>query len=294
MRNPDIAELKSISKAREENATSFFKFAVNNPCKNRLFIENRTGNVSTIQRVISLENARAIENNKKIESICKGLSISPQLLTNRDFLIDRVVFNENTLSDFLSIALNESIIFKRKLFHLIDKKNLRNTSNSEIIRENSLWDKDDIKHSGRADIQINIHKKINCSILIEHKINHILSSSQIRKYCHYGKKLNNSYFVLLSSKDCDLEVLNDNNDIISNSFTYPPVCLSHYSIFKILIQTIEEDNLFSHRHLLFWLLEIVSNFMNEDIINNDIKNNNKIVTKSNFTLTALESSYGQF
>ncbi len=285
-------ELKGISKARRENATSFFRFAGNNPCKNRLFIENETVNIAALQRVISLENTRDRGNNKKIESICKELSISPQLLTNREFLIDRVVFNENTLSDFLVIALKESKIFKRKLLYLIDKKNLSNTSNSDVIRENSLWDKDDIKCSGRADIQINIHEKPNCSILIEHKIHHTLSSSQIRKYCHYGSKLNNSYFILLSSKDCDLEVLNENNDIISNSFTYPPVCLSHYSILKILTQTIEEDKLFSHKHLLFWLFEIVYNFKNEDIMNIEIQNNNKFVTNSNFILTTLESCYG--
>ncbi len=285
-------ELKIISKTRRENATSFFRFAVNNPCKNRLFIENNMGNVASLQRILSLENARARESNKKLESICKELSISPQLLTNRDFLINRLVFNENILSDFLVIALNESKIFKSKLFKLIDKNNLRDIRNSDIIREKLLWDENDIKHSGRADIQIDIYEKLNCSIFIEHKIHHTLSSRQIEKYCHSGRKSNNSYFVLLSSKDCDYEVLKKNSDIITNSFAHTPVFLSHYSILKILIQTIKEDKIFSHKHLLFWLFEIVYNFKNENTINSEMQNNNNFTTNSNFTLTTLESCYG--
>jgi len=285
-------ELKNINKKRRKNAIGFFQFAAKNPCKNRLFIQNSSGNIAPFKQVISLENERGRKNDNQIELICKKLSISPRLLTDRSFLINRLVFNENTLSDFIVIALSESKIFRRKLFDLIDKKNLGNIYNSDIVREKSLWDKNDIQSSGRADIQIDIYENVKCSILIEHKIYHTLSINQIKKYCHSGKKLKNSYFILLSSKDFDFNVLEENNDMISNSFTHPPLYITHYSIFKILVQTMKEEKRFSHKHLLSWLFEIIYNFQNENVINNEIQKHNKFLTKSNFTLTTLESCYG--
>jgi hypothetical protein len=285
-------ELKNLNKNRRENAIAFFQFAANNPCPNRLFIQNNSGDITSIKKVISLENERVKKNDIKIELICKELSISPKLISNRMSLMNRLIFNENTLSDFIVIALEESKIFRRNLFKLIDKKKLSNIYNSDIIREKSLWDKNDIQSSGRADIQIDIYENLKCSILIEHKIYHTLSGKQIKKYCHSGKKTTNSYFILLSSKDCDIKVLEENNNVLLNNFNHPPLWLTHYSILKILVQTMKEEKRFAHKHLLPWLFEIVYNFKNENVINNELKKYNKFLTKSNFTLTTLESCYG--
>lgn len=284
-------ELININEKMKKSAIDFFQLAAKKPCKNMLFLQNNIDCIGVVKSIVLKEKERIISRNNKINNLCRKLSISPRLISNRSLLINRLVFNENTLSDFIVTALNESHLFRSNFLKLIDKK-LGNINNLRIIRENSLWDNKDVQSSGRADIQIDIYGKINYSILIEHKINHTLSNSQIDKYCIAGKKLHNPYFVLLSSKDSDFDILEANREKISTYLGKAPILLTHYDILKILVQTIKNENVFSHKYLVFWLVEIVYNFYTEKILQKEITKFSKFLTDSNFTLTTLESCYG--
>ena len=285
-------ELNNINTKRRKIAIGFFQFIAKNPCENRLFIQNDDANIAPLKSVLLREEERVETNNDKIESICKKLSISPSLLTNRSFLINRLVFNENILSDFIVIALRESTLFRTNLLKLIDPQHHETINKVYINREKSLWNENNIRSSGRSDIRIDIYGKRKSSILIEHKIRDNISKQQIAKYCHTGRKLKNSYFILLSSKDTDIKNLEEATDIISSNYTNPPLYLTHYSILKLLIQTIKAEPLFPNKNLLFWLIEIVYNFQHEHVIRNEIYKFQKLITDSNFTITTLESCYG--
>lgn len=283
-------ELINIDKRTSKKVNAFFSLAASETRKNLLFLQNNVDCIVVIGKIVDRENERQRIISEKIDNICDKLALSSSQLKNRTSLTDRLLFSENILSDFLVVALNGSNVFRTKLLNFLGIFLLQ-SNHIEITREKSLWEKTNLQTSGRADIQIDIYGENKSSILIEHKINHLLSNDQIDKYCIAGKKSNNSYFVLLTSKDKNIDLFDENQDKFSMYFTNSALILTHYDLLQILIETVRQDITFPHKHLIYWLFAIIHYFSTEKIFQTKTTNSPAINPKHNFTLNLLEACY---
>jgi hypothetical protein len=178
--------------------------------------------------------------------------------------------NEEALSDLIVTMLGNSKSFWKQfcdgVMQASGKENLQKAGKlSKIDREQILAN----SSRKRSDIRVEFYDKRgeSCVILIEHKIRDNFNFQKILNYIatdEYSKK-SRCIFVLLTSKDSDNDIINENTVKLEEHFKGYCV-LNHLEIMQWLYNSLKIDNITGYQFVVVWLYEIVKYYCQEKII----------------------------
>ena len=195
--------------------------------------------------------------------------------------------NENALTDIIvSGIINSECLWQKfysRIFNLTNSNICPDTKYLSVKREKAIRQKADDSENdgsngkkGRSDIFLSYVSAEGRpeSIHLEHKINHDLSPDQVELYCQSAEEYENSFFVLLTCKDKDINLLDENgkklHKKIQKSYLSEPIIINHVDMMRIFFNSKIVDAQFHYEWVITWLFEIVKNYRNENLIKSTI------------------------
>lgn len=260
-----------ITKTDISKAKSFFRKLSNIELEPLLLLTEQFQNNKIIRNLCNIEKNIIDQINENFEAI----GIDPFLFSlayshYQKNLYLNIYKNENSLSDAISIYLNKFPEFAKLLVNLFFSLDLPIADEIIIDRESSLFDSTSFKESGRVDIKISFNNH-NASkiIFIEHKIFHKLSKEQLVRYCKSASTHIHPYFLLLTSKDVDIDILKSNRKLLEKYFK-KIVIINHIDLAKLFYKIYSRGNINTGAFFISWLYAVGKSFFGEANISRSV------------------------